>query len=444
MVITRLAAIATRTFSFLFLLSSNFSLSAQDQRPNIIYIMADDMGFADLSCYGRKDYRTPHLDKLATESKKFTNAYAAAPVCTPTRVAFMTGRYPSKIPLGLKEPMVWSAGDSATGLFPHYPSVATRLQKAGYQTYLVGKWHLGFQPPYSPNQNGFQYFFGFKGGAVDYISHRAPGKGSLDLYENEKPLEIEGYMTDLLGQKAVEIIQTAHSRPFFLAVMFSAPHWPWQAPGDKSYPDTTAWPSGGSAATYAAMMKSLDDAVGAIVAAIDKSKQGKNTVVIFTSDNGGERFSDMGIYKGKKMQLWEGGIRVPAFVRWPAKVKAGTTDQVAVTMDWTATLLSLARATVGTKDSLDGIDLTPLLTGQQKEKERTLFWRLSQRIQQKAVRSGNWKYLRDEKGVEYLFNLATDRTESVNLKAKEPATFSRLQELFRSWEKSVLKPLPLE
>src|SRR5688572_11778113 len=291
MAITRLATIATRTISILYLLTYNLTLSAQDQRPNIIYIMADDLGYADLSCYGRKDYRTPNLDKLASESLKFTNAYAAAPVCTPTRVAFMTGRYPAKIPLGLREPIEWSAKDSATGLLPNYPSVATRLQKAGYQTYLVGKWHLGFQPPYSPTRNGFQYFFGFKGGGVDYVSHRSPRKGSLDLYENEKPVEIEGYMTDLLGQKAVEIIQTSRSKPFFLAVMFSAPHWPWQAPGDKPYPDTTAWPSGGSAATYAAMMKSLDDAVGSIVAALDNSKQGRNTVVIFTSDNGGDRFS---------------------------------------------------------------------------------------------------------------------------------------------------------
>ena len=252
------------------LMLHSFFTNAQAGKPNIVYIMSDDLGYADLSGYGRKDYTTPNLDKLAMQGMKFMNAYASAPLCTPTRVAFMTGRYPARTQLGLKEPMEWSAQDSMTGLDPDIPSVATRMRSAGYETFLVGKWHLGFTPQFSPLRNGFDYFFGFNGGGVDYISHRSPNGGAPDLYENYQPVEMKGYMTDLLMQKAIDVINREHNRPFFLAVTFNAPHWPWQAPGDKAYPDTMDWKKGGSAATYAAMMTSLDNAVGTILKALDK------------------------------------------------------------------------------------------------------------------------------------------------------------------------------
>ena len=433
----------TKSF-FIFLIVLNADLSwSQKNQPNIIYIMTDDMGYADLSCYGRKDYQTPNLDKLASQGVKFMNAYAAAPVCTPTRVAFMTGRYPAKTPLGLKEPIEWSSKDSLEGLSPEYPSIATGLKKAGYQTFLVGKWHLGFIPEYSPMRNGFDYFFGFKGGGIDYISHRSPRGGSADLFENDKPVVIEGYMTDLLMNKTIEIIKQKHTRPFFISLMFNAPHWPWQAPGDKAYPDTTGWTTGGSAAVYAAMMKSLDDAMGSIMKTLDADqKLAKNTVVIFTSDNGGERFSDMGIYKGMKMQLWEGGIREPAFIRWPGKIKANsTTNQVITTMDWTATILSIAGAKASVP--LDGIDIMPIVTGKKKEQDRTLYWRIFQRRQHKAMRDGKWKYMQDEKGVEYLYDLTIDPSEKNNLKEKEPTVFETLKKKYAVWESTVLTPIPL-
>ena len=422
------------------------ALSAQkkDTRPNIIYIMVDDMGYADLSGYGRTDFRTPHLDRLAAEGTKFTHAYAAAPVCTPTRTAFMTGRYPARTPVGLKEPLTWLGGDSLVGLSPEHPSIASYLKEAGYGTFLVGKWHLGFAPQFSPIKNGFERFFGFHAGAVDYISHRSPRGGFPDLYENETPIEKEGYMTELLSDRAIEIVQLPHQKPFFLALMFSAPHWPWQAPDDKAYSDTTPWRSGGSPATYTAMMKSMDDAVGALMQALEEKGLDRNTVVIFTSDNGGEQFSHMGVFKGKKMELWEGGIRVPAFVRWPGVVKAGAaTRQLATTMDWTATILSLAGARVRKDLPLDGMDLLPVLTGRQKETDRTLYWRITQRTQHKAMREGQWKYLQDEKGAEYLFNLEADPSEKNNLKEKEPARFAALKEKYIQWEKTMLAPIPL-
>jgi arylsulfatase A-like enzyme len=413
-------------------------LSAQT-RPDIIYIMADDLGYADLSCYGRKDYQTPNLDKLASQGVKFMNAYAAAPVCTPTRAAFITSRYPARIKVGLYEPLADGHKDSLVGLSPEYPSVAHLLKNAGYETYLVGKWHLGYLPQFSPVQNGFDYFYGFHAGAIDYISH------SNDLYENELPVHKDGYLTDIWAEKAIEILGKQHSKPFFLAVMFSAPHWPWQGPGDKPYPDTIRWTSGGSPVVYAAMMKSLDDAIGRIMKAIDDMKPANNTVIIFTSDNGGERFSDNGIYKGGKMSLWEGGIREPAFVRWTGKIKENSvTNQVTTTMDWTATILSLTGAKPDPKFPLDGIDIMPIIMGKKKEMDRTLYWRIFQRKQHKAMRDGKWKYLQDEKGNEYLFDLLNDPSEQNNLKDQQQAIFEKLKKKYRQWKKTVLQPIPLD
>lgn len=411
-----------------------------NSRPNIIYMMADDLGYADLSCYGRKDYQTPNLDKLCLQGMKFMNAYAAAPVCTPTRVAFMTGRYPARLTAGLYEPI--TPKDSVVGLSPETPTIARLLKKAGYETYLVGKWHLGYSAQYNPIQNGFDYFYGFHAGAIDYISHRN------DLYENEKPVKQEGYTTDIWADKAVEIISKQHSKPFFLSVMFNAPHWPWQGAGDKAYPEPDSrfdnWRVGGSAEIFANMMKGLDSAVGRIVKAVDDLHLGNNTVIIFTSDNGGERYSNNGIYKGRKMTLWEGGIREPGFVRWTGKIKENTvTNQVATTMDWTATILSIAGAETDPEFSLDGIDIMPVLTGKKKEVDRTLYWRIFQRIQHKAIRDGKWKWLQDEKGNEYLFDLADDPSEKNNVKEKFAEIFQRLKSKYSDWEKTVLVPIPL-
>ena len=429
---------------FLLLLCSLFCLQLSfaqknNSRPNIIYMMADDLGYADLSCYGRKDYQTPNLDKLCAQGVKFMNAYAAAPVCTPSRVAFMTGRYPAKLTVGLFEPIAEGPADSAVGLLPENPSVASLLKKAGYETYLVGKWHLGYPAICSPNRNGFDYFYGFNAGAIDYISH------SNDLYENEKPIRQEGYTTDLWAGKAIEIIKKEHSKPFFLSVMFNAPHWPWQGPGDKPYPPGfDNWTKNGTPEIYARMMTSLDDAVGKIVKAVDDLNMGSNTVIIFTSDNGGERFSDNGKYKGSKMTLWEGGIREPAFVRWTGKIKENSiTNQVTTTMDWTATILSVAGAKANVHFPLDGIDVMPMLTGKKKEEKRTLYWRIFQRRKHQAVRDGNWKWLKDEKGNEYLFDLSIDPTEQNNLKDKFPGIFIQLKNKFSQWEKTVLEPIPL-
>lgn len=407
-------------------------------KPNIIYIMTDDLGYADLSCYGRKDYQTPNLDKLCSQGMKFMNAYATAPVCTPTRVAFMTGRYPARLTVGLYEPIAEGVKDSLVGLSPETPSIATLMKRAGYETYLVGKWHLGYPVEFSPIRNGFDYFYGFHAGAIDYISH------SHDLYENETRIERPGYTTDLWADKAVELINKQHSKPFFLTVMFNAPHWPWQVPGDKPYPEGFEnWTQGGSPAIYAGMMRSLDSAVGRIVKAVD-DHDAANTIIIFTSDNGGERYSDMGPYKGRKMSLWEGGIREPAFVRWPGKIKEqSTTNQVVTTMDWTTTILSLGGGKADPKFPLDGMDITKILEGRQKEADRTLYWRIFQRQQHKAMRDGKWKWLQDEKGNEYLFDLEADPTEQNNVKDQHKDVLEKLRKKYHEWEATMLKPIPL-
>ena len=431
-----------KTFLLLFFIFSEAFAFAQ-QRPNIIYIMADDLGYADLSGYGRKNYKTPNLDELATQGVRFINAYAAAPLCTPTRTGFMTGRYPARTPVGLREPLDWSHSDSSIGLTRDQTSLPTLLRKNGYETYLVGKWHLGFSRTNSPLKNGFNEFFGFHGGGIDYISHTAPN-GNNDLFENDRPIKQKGYMTDLLTQKAVEIIGRDHDRPFFLCIMFNAPHWPWQAPGDSVYPLGNAnWKQGGSAETYAGMMKSLDDAVGTIMKAIEDAGHSQNTVVIFTSDNGGEKFSDMGRFSGGKPILKEGGIRVPAFIRWPGVIPAGaTTEQVAITMDWTATILALTGTKPDKKFTLDGMDLMPVITDKKRPVARTFYWRVFQRNQQKAMRDGYWKYLHDENG-EYLFDLFYDGGEKTDLKEREKEIFESMKTKYSEWEKTVLKPVAL-
>jgi len=402
------------------------------------------MGYADLSSFGRKDYQTPNLDKLAAQGVKFMNAYAAAPVCTPTRVAFMTGRYPARHKVGIHEPLDWTTNDSLIGLTPEVPSIATLLKQSGYKTYLVGKWHLGFQKEFNPLNNGYDYFFGFHGGAIDFISHNGP-KGKPDLYENFNPVKRQGYITDIWADKAIEIINNSGPEPFFLAVMFNAPHWPWQGPGDPAYHDTMPFTQGGSPKIYAAMMKSMDDAIGSIVKAVDDKKLSQNTLIIFTNDNGGERFSDNGPYKARKMNLWEGGIRVPAIARWPAKLKENIiSNQVIHTMDWTATILSAGGAVADPRYPLDGIDIIPYITGNKKEIERTIYWRISERRDHKAMRDGNWKYIRDEKGDEYLLNLASDPYEKVNVKDSEKTIFENMKKKYALWEASVLKPLPLQ
>jgi arylsulfatase A-like enzyme len=421
-----------------------FSLA---QKPNIIYIMADDMGYGDLSSFGRKDYQTVNFDKLASEGMIFKNAYAAAAVCTPTRAAFMTGRYPGRTAIGLLEPWIPSPRDAEIGLSESDFSIAAAVKRAGYETALIGKWHLGTGAAFTPARNGFDYFYGIKTGAADYVSHRGDA-GKVDMYENDNLIEPTGYMTDLLGAKAIAFLDTPHAKPFFLSLQFTAPHWPWQGPTDQPLPDSLfqiprGMLSNGSPAIYASMMKSLDDQIGKIMSVLSSKGLDKNTVIIFTSDNGGEKFSNMGPYSKGKMNAWEGGLRVPAFVKWPGKIKPGTsTKQAVITMDWTATILAIAGAKGDSRFPADGISLIPVFEKRGKETKRTFYWRLTQRTNQHAILEGDWKYLNDA-GKEYLFNISEDPGEKVNLMQTNEEKFSNLKQKYAAWQNTILAPLPL-
>ena len=421
---------------------SNSSVSAAE-RPNILFILADDMGWGDLSCYGRPDYRTPNLDRLAQQGMRFTNAYAAAPVCTPTRVGFLTGRYPARLAVGLEEPITErkELGEriKTVGLPTAHPTVASLIKAAGYDTALIGKWHLGYLPNFGPLKSGFDEFFGIMSGAADHFTHKDM-MAEPDLFEGEVPVERTGYITDLLTQKAVEYIKRRHQKPFYLSLHYTAPHWPWEGPTDVAVSNAMKYNplgfrAGGSLKIYGEMMKSLDAGIGRVLDALRTAGLEKDTLVIFTSDNGGERFSYNWPFTGQKMDLHEGGIRVPAMVRWPGVVPAGRTSELPViTMDWTATMIAAAGTRPDKAYPLDGDDLRPVLIGQHSSSDRTFYWRTRR---QGAMRSGRWKYIREGKN-ESLFNLAVDEHEQADFKDAEPRTLELLRGKFSNWESGML------
>ncbi len=414
------------------------------RRPNIIFILADDMGWGDLSCYGRPDYRTPHLDKLATQGMRFTNAYSAAPVCTPTRVGFHTGRYPARLPVGLEEPIHERSAIGervkTIGIPRSHPTVSSLIKSAGYETALVGKWHLGYWPDFGPLHYGFDEFFGIMSGAVDHFTHKDMTE-NVDLYEGEVPVERVGYLTDVLTDQAVDYLKRPHKNPFYLSLHYTAPHWPWEGPKDKAVSDAMKYNSagfraGGSLKVYGAMMQSLDSGVGRVLAALKESGLEKNTLVIFTSDNGGERFSYNWPFRGQKMELYEGGIRVPAIVRWPGVVRAGSvSSQPVITMDWTATMTAAAGSQADAKYLFDGEDLSPVLAGKRLLYDRKFFWRTKT---QAAMLSGKWKYIRDQKG-EFLYDLSVDERENADFARIHPDRVNSLRREFDALQSEMAK-----
>lgn len=408
------------------------------RRPNIVFIMADDLGYGDLGITGRTDYRTPFIDGIARDGVQLMQSYCAAPVCSPTRVALLTGRYPAREAAGLIEPLT----TQLDGL-PAEPHTLPRLMKdAGYDTALIGKWHLGLGPAYHPLRHGFDEFYGFLGAAADYTSHRDTETHDNQFFDGTTPVTESGYLTDMFTERAVRYVSRAHAKPFFLSLQYNAPHWPWQAPGDPAYPDTLGASLGGSPETFGRMVESMDRGVGRVLSALAERGLERDTLLVFTSDNGGERFSHMGPYSEKKMTLGEGGIHVMTMARWPGVIAAGTkTHQVSVTMDWTATMLALADAT--SPRSLDGIDLMPFLRGRRATVDRTIAWRIAQRRSEGALRQGAWKYLRNERG-EFLFDLQSDPGERTDRRASNGARFDALASAFRKWEAEMQRPVPLD
>ncbi|MGL5879285.1 MAG: sulfatase-like hydrolase/transferase, partial [Xenococcaceae cyanobacterium] len=322
--------------------------SITSQRPNIVFILADDLGWGDLSIYGQPNYETPNLDNLARKGIRFTNAYSASPVCTPTRVGFFTGRYPGRFPVGVNEPLDNAKRISdSVGLPPEHPTIASLLRANGYDTALIGKWHCGYLPKYSPIKSGFDTFFGNFSGAIDYFRH-VDADGEPDLWEAEVPVEKIGYITNLFTDRAIDFIKKTRDRPFYLSLHHTAPHWPWQGPDDIDLSNSLRgrdsfqnWIDTGTTESYAAVMKSLDDGVGRVLQALDEAEVADNTIVIFVSDNGGEKFSNFGPFRSKKGSVFEGGIRVPTFIRWSKVIQPNQiSEQAIITFDLTATLLA--------------------------------------------------------------------------------------------------------
>ena len=427
----------------LFLLSASVAASAQppSPAPNVVLIVMDDVGYGDYGVYGASDIDTPNVDRLAREGVRFTDFYAA-PNCTPTRAALITGRYQQRVSL---EAPLGNASTAARdqGLRPTGRSLPQLLKDNGYTTGLVGKWHLGYRPEFQPNAHGFDYFFGFLSGFIDYYQHTG-GDGVHDLFENGQPVHVDGYMTDLITERALRFIQENASRPFFLEVAFNAAHWPFQVPDRPSVAPGNGrfvQPSDegtGTRQEYAAIVERADRGVGEILALLEAQNLAGNTLVMFTNDNGGEWLSRNAPFYHRKNTVWEGGIRVPLVMRWPGRIPAGRVErQAGIIMDLTRTILAATSTPVPSDARLEGIDLLPIVTGRAGRMERTLFFRVQgPGRQQRAVRHGDWKLLIDS-GALFVFDLYDDIGERNDLARSRPDIARQLRTLLDAWEADV-------
>jgi arylsulfatase A-like enzyme len=423
------------------------------KRPNIIFIVADDLGFADLGCYGGRQAQfgdvSPVIDRLAAQGLRLTDGYANSPVCSPTRFALMTARYQYRLRGAADEPInSRSKGSTTLGLPPEHPTLPSLLKASGYHTALMGKWHLGYPPTFSPLRSGYDEYFGPMAGGVDYFTHCA-SNGEHDLYRGEEEFKEEGYLTDLLSKGAVDYIERMgqvpqNSQPFFLSLHYTAPHWPWETRDDEALAqevkDNLFHLHGGNIHTYHRMIHHMDEGIGWVMQALERTGQLDNTLVVFTSDNGGERFSDNWPLVGGKMDLTEGGIRVPWIAHWPAVIKpGGVSAQHCMTMDWSSTLLELGGGEAHPDYPWDGVSLVEILKDASHTFERPLYWRMNHRSQ-RAMRLGDWKYLQVD-GHDYLFNIAVDARERANLGAREPERLEAMRQMWQTWN-ATMPPIP--
>ena len=431
-------------------LGTRCSSPEKTARPNIVLLVADDLGYGDLSSYGCPDIRTRNIDSIGRRGVRFTRCYANAPECTPTRTALLTGRYQQRVGglecaigvgnVGRYDEAIWLRERDELGLPATGPTLPRMLKDHGYDTACSGKWHLGYLDKFSPNRHGFDEYFGVLGGNADYFAHRE-ADGMPVLYHNAERIERKGYLTELFTEHAVGWLRQRSGAPFFLYVPFTAPHTPVQGPGDADKKvDRTNWDKG-DRATYARMVESMDDGVGKILAQLDAMGAADNTIVVFLSDNGGYRLSRNAPLRDGKGTLREGGVRVPCLMRWPGMLAAGTTtDQVSLTMDLLPTFLAAAGAKPPAGRTFDGVDLLPVLRGQREPFPRTVFWRYKRgERRRKAVLDGDTKYIWNN-GEEELYNLAADEGEENKLLAQSPALVRELKDKLAAWETDVTAP----
>jgi arylsulfatase A-like enzyme len=427
------------------------------KRPNIILLMTDDQGYGDLSCMGATDFRTPHLDRLAASGARFTHWYSNSPVCSPSRASLLTGRYPGNA--GVRS--ILAGHRTASGLPQTVPTLATALRDLGYQTAMVGKWHLGLAEGSRPAEHGFDEWFGFMAGCIDYYSHifywgmnrGGPGNDPThDLWHNDEEVWENGeYFTGLMTTKAVQYIRqmAADDQPFFLYVAYNAPHYPMHAPQEylDRFPDLP-W----DRQIMAAMLSAMDDGVGDICAELERQGIREDTAIVFMSDNGPSRETrnwldgrqdpyyggTTGQLKGHKFSLYEGGIRVPGIISWPARIPAGQVlDSPVAAMDVFPTFLNAAGGDPSAYE-LDGVDLIPMVADGCVPSERDIYWEMGQ---QTAVRRGRWKLVLQGQLVEgappedavHLSNLNSDMAERHNLADQYPELTAGLTVAAEDW-----------
>jgi arylsulfatase A len=426
------------------------SASEPSRPPNIVLIVADDLGYGDIGCYGSPINETPHIDALAQNGLRFTDFHSAGPMCSPTRAAMLTGQYQQRFGR-IFDHAIDGVLHRDTGLPHEAITVAERLKPQGYATACLGKWHLGYVPPWLPPNHGFDVFRGLGSGDGDFHTH-VDRSGNEDWWHNNTLTKEQGYTTDLLTEHSVDFIKQNRERPFFLYVPHLGIHFPWQGPNDPPHRQpgnsyhADKWgiiPNPGDVSPHVkAMVESVDDSVGQVMAALKQWKLDQNTLVIFTSDNGGyltygENFrniSSNGVLRGQKTELYEGGHRVPAIAYWPGRVKPGVTDTPGHSTDFLPTFAALAN--IDSHDfPTDGIDLAPLLFNEEALPKRTLFWRAGT---DRAVRQGPWKLCFSNDRTE-LFNLDNDLSEQHNLAEEHSDIVRRLKQAWHKWEADVNK-----
>lgn len=415
-------------------------------KPNILILLADDLGYADVGFQGCKDIPTPHVDSLARAGIRFSNGYVNHPFCSPTRAALMTGRYPQRF--GHENNPAYLPDDEKVGLPTSEVTLPQLLRGAGYVTGGVGKWHLGAAAPFIPNRRGFDEWFGFIGGGHVYLPGvRGSAEYTVPLMRNDEPNELREYLTPVLGREASAFIKRHRGKPWFLYLAFNAPHTPLQAPPELL--DKFAHIADKNRRTYAAMVHAMDAAIGDVLTTLRETGQEENTLVFFLSDNGGPLVQNIGPFtdntplRGHKGQVYEGGIRVPFVVRYPARLKGGRTyDEPVAAFDIFSTALAVAGAPPPTDRKIDGVNLMPYLTGERRDAPHDfLFWRQGGPNGVRAARAGNYKLVRLANGREELYNLKDDVAESKDIAAAQPDVVGKLRQALEAWDKELIAPL---
>jgi len=428
---------------------------AQARAPNIVVMVADDMGYADIGVHGSRDIPTPNIDSLASNGIRFSNAYVTGPYCSPTRAGLMTGRYPQRF--GHEFNLNPGPDPREFGLPVSETTMAARLKTVGYRTAIFGKWHLGFADRFHPQSRGFDEFFGFLAGGHSYLDPETAGANPI-LDGKKRVTEIP-YLTDAISDRAVDFIRRNRSQPFFLYLAFNAVHTPMHAT-DK-YLARVSQISDPQRRTYAAMLSAMDDGIGKTLEALRAERLENDTLVFFFSDNGGPTMPGTTIngssnapLRGSKRQTWEGGIRVPFIIQWKGKLPAGRIDaRPIIQLDVLPTALAAASVAVQPAWKLDGVDLLPFLSGSASNRpHEALYWRLGEHL---AIRKGDWKLVRSREGAlreatpttfedlsdAELYDLAADIGEKSNLAATHPAVARELALEWQRWNRELTKPL---